>query len=81
MAKRYRVGITRDILDARGESAFGQAPLAILDAGPEIEWEYLPEGRARAHRGSRRALRRAVRQHGTHAWPLWSRDTIADCAW
>ena len=43
MTARYRVGITRDILDSRGEPAFGRAALALLDDAPGIEWEYLPE--------------------------------------
>jgi len=43
MATQHLVGITRDILDSRGEPAFGKAALAILDAAPGIEWEYLPE--------------------------------------
>ncbi|MFN0159742.1 MAG: 2-hydroxyacid dehydrogenase [Burkholderiales bacterium] len=43
MTKKYKVGITRDILDSRGEPAFGREPLAILDAAPGIEWEFLPE--------------------------------------
>ena len=30
MAARFRVGLTRDILDSRGEPAFGQAALKIL---------------------------------------------------
>jgi phosphoglycerate dehydrogenase-like enzyme len=38
----WRVGLTRDILDSRGEPAFGRAPLAILDAAPGLAWEYLP---------------------------------------
>ena len=38
----WRVGLTRDILDSRGEPAFGRAPLATLDAAPELTWEYLP---------------------------------------
>ena len=42
MSKKFRVGITRDILDARGEPAFGRAALAILDRVDELEWEYLP---------------------------------------
>ncbi|MDH4180515.1 MAG: dehydrogenase [Betaproteobacteria bacterium] len=42
MATKFRVGITRDILDSRGEPAFGKAALAILDGAPGIEWEYLP---------------------------------------
>jgi D-3-phosphoglycerate dehydrogenase len=43
MTAKYRVGITRDILDSRGEPAFGKKALEILDAAPGIEWEYLPE--------------------------------------
>jgi D-3-phosphoglycerate dehydrogenase len=43
MAGRLRVGITRDILDARGEPAFGRKPLALLDGAGALDWEYLPE--------------------------------------
>jgi phosphoglycerate dehydrogenase-like enzyme len=43
MARQFRVGISRDILDSRGEPAFGRAALEILDRAPDIEWEYLPE--------------------------------------
>lgn len=43
MSAALKVGITRDILDSRGEPAFGRAALAILDDAPGIEWEYLPE--------------------------------------
>ncbi|MFO1398627.1 MAG: NAD(P)-dependent oxidoreductase [Burkholderiales bacterium] len=43
MTARFRVGITRDILDSRGEPAFGRAALAILEHAPGLEWEYLPE--------------------------------------
>lgn len=43
MTARYRVGITRDILDSRGEPAFGRKALELLDAAPDVEWEYLPE--------------------------------------
>lgn len=43
MPANYRVGLTRDILDSRGEPAFGKAALAILDDAPNVEWEYLPE--------------------------------------
>ncbi|MEP7208296.1 MAG: NAD(P)-dependent oxidoreductase [Casimicrobiaceae bacterium] len=42
MTARYRVGITRDILDSRGEPAFGQAALEVLERAPDLEWEYLP---------------------------------------
>jgi phosphoglycerate dehydrogenase-like enzyme len=40
--KKFRVGLTRDILDSRGEPAFGSAALAILDRDPNVQWEYLP---------------------------------------
>jgi phosphoglycerate dehydrogenase-like enzyme len=40
---KFRVGLTRDILDSRGEPAFGKAALEILDRAPGLEWEYLPE--------------------------------------
>ncbi len=43
MTGRLKVGLTRDILDSRGEPAFGAAALAILDRAPGIDWEYLPE--------------------------------------
>ena len=42
MDEPFRVGITRDILDSRGEPAFGRAALSILDGAPGVEWEYLP---------------------------------------
>lgn len=42
MAK-YKVGITRDILNAKGEPAFGAKALETLDRASDIEWEYLPE--------------------------------------
>jgi phosphoglycerate dehydrogenase-like enzyme len=40
---KYRVGITRDILDSSGEAAFGREALKVLDDARDIEWEYLPE--------------------------------------
>ena len=43
MTARHRVGLTRDILDARGEPAFGTAALDMLDRAPGLVWEYLPE--------------------------------------
>jgi D-3-phosphoglycerate dehydrogenase len=43
MAARFRVGITRDVLDARGEPAFGRKALDILERDGSIDWEYLPE--------------------------------------
>jgi phosphoglycerate dehydrogenase-like enzyme len=43
MAGTFRVGLTRDILDSRGEPAFGRAALAILDRAADVEWEYLAQ--------------------------------------
>ncbi|MEO8677186.1 MAG: NAD(P)-dependent oxidoreductase [Casimicrobiaceae bacterium] len=42
MAKKFRVGLTRDILDSRGQPAFGRAALALLDGAANVEWDYLP---------------------------------------
>ena len=41
MAKAFRVGVTSDILDSRGEPAFGREPLQALD---QLKWEWLPRG-------------------------------------
>ena len=43
MPDKWRVGLTRDILDSRGEPAFGRAALEALDGAPGLDWEYLPE--------------------------------------
>ena len=43
MSTATRVGITRDILDSRGEPAFGRKALALLDGAQNVEWEYLPD--------------------------------------
>jgi len=43
MSDPFRVGITRDILDSRGEPAFGRKALEILDGTPGLEWEYVPQ--------------------------------------
>ena len=42
MTKKFRVGLTRDILDSRGEPAFGRAALGIMDRDANLDWEYLP---------------------------------------
>jgi phosphoglycerate dehydrogenase-like enzyme len=42
VSTKLRVGLTRDILDSRGEPAFGPTALEILDRDPNLEWEYLP---------------------------------------
>jgi len=43
MTNRFRVGITRDVLDSRGEPSFGRKALDILERDGAIDWEYLPE--------------------------------------
>ena len=42
MEKTFRVGVTSDILDSRGEPAFGREPLA--GSRSSFEWEWLPRG-------------------------------------
>jgi len=37
----FRVGVTSDILDSRGEPAFGREPLKALK---HLQWEWLPKG-------------------------------------
>jgi len=39
----FKVGVTSDILDAKGEPVFGREPLQALSA-PGLEWEWLPKG-------------------------------------
>ncbi|HVL55413.1 MAG TPA: NAD(P)-dependent oxidoreductase [Burkholderiaceae bacterium] len=40
---RFRLGLTRDLLTPDGRASFGDAALAVLQANPRIDWEYLPE--------------------------------------
>jgi D-3-phosphoglycerate dehydrogenase len=40
---RFKVGVTSDILDAKGEPVFGREPLEALKV-PGLEWEWLPKG-------------------------------------
>ena len=40
----FRVGITSDLLDARGEPAFDRTVLRSLDEAPGLAWEWLPAG-------------------------------------
>ena len=40
----FRVGVTSDIVDTRGEPAFGREPLQALDRAQGLEWEWLPKG-------------------------------------
>jgi len=39
----FKVGITRDARDARGEPSFGRRALDVLKENPALEWEYLEE--------------------------------------
>lgn len=40
----FKVGVTSDILDARGEPVFGREPLGALDAARGLAWDWLPKG-------------------------------------
>jgi phosphoglycerate dehydrogenase-like enzyme len=42
MAEKFRVALSRDLLDKRGEPCFGREPLAALDSAAGLEWEWLP---------------------------------------
>jgi phosphoglycerate dehydrogenase-like enzyme len=39
----FKLGITRDVLDAKGEPSFGARALEVLKENPALEWRYLPE--------------------------------------
>ena len=41
--KKFRVGLTRDLLDAAGEPTFGRDALRVLDDDPRVEWDILPQ--------------------------------------
>jgi D-3-phosphoglycerate dehydrogenase len=43
MPDAFRLGVTSDILDARGEPAFGREPLNALGV-PNLLWDWLPKG-------------------------------------
>ena len=43
MSARFKVGLSRDLLDGSGAPSFGRAALATLDANPAIDWEFVPE--------------------------------------
>ncbi len=43
MSAAFKVGVTSDILDAKGEPVFGRTPLEALKV-PGLEWEWLPKG-------------------------------------
>lgn len=43
MSATFRVGLTRDLLDSKGEPSFGRGPLGVLEREAGIEYEFLPE--------------------------------------
>ena len=44
--ERFRVGVTRDFLKPDGTLGFGDINLGLLDAAPNVEWEFLAEDTA-----------------------------------
>ena len=66
---RWRVGITRDILDSGGEPAFGRAALAALDKADAIE--VVESAQRRYNDALQRRLRRAGwSEGGCRSWYL-----------
>lgn len=43
MADPFRIGVTRDFLRPNGTLGFGDIGLGLLDAAPNVAWEFLPE--------------------------------------
>jgi lactate dehydrogenase-like 2-hydroxyacid dehydrogenase len=43
MGAKFKVGLTRDLLDGAGRPSFGTEPLAVLDCHDLLEWEFIPE--------------------------------------
>jgi phosphoglycerate dehydrogenase-like enzyme len=39
----FKLGITRDLLDAQGEPCFGHGAFDELNSNPNIDWEWIPE--------------------------------------
>ncbi len=44
MADAFKVGVTSDLLDSRGEPVCGPEPLRALEEAPGLKWEWLPQG-------------------------------------
>lgn len=42
MTAPFRVALSADLLDSKGEPSFGRGPLSLLDAHPAIAWEFMP---------------------------------------
>ena len=78
MGEKFRVGLTRDILDSRGEPAFGATALGILGRAPgDLEWEYLPK--VVRVRSPPIMLRVTTRSMSTSPRGARSRGARADC--
>ena len=43
MTETFRVGLTRDFMNERGEMAWGDMGLGLLDDAPGVEWEVMAE--------------------------------------
>lgn len=39
----FKLGVTRDAMDASGEPNFGRAAFSVLDRNPDLTWEWLAE--------------------------------------
>ena len=39
----FRIGLTKDLLDATGRPSFGEGPMGLLQAQNDIEYEFIPE--------------------------------------
>lgn len=39
----FKLGISRDVLDAQGKPSFGTRALEVLNGNPALQWEYLTE--------------------------------------
>ncbi len=43
MPRRFQIGVTRDFLKADGSLGFGDIGLSLLDADPNVAWEFLAD--------------------------------------
>lgn len=42
-SQRFRVGVTRDLMNRDGSPSFGRETLAMLDDAGNLDWEWIPE--------------------------------------
>ena len=40
----FKVGLSGDLLNSKGEPTFGSTPIGLLDAEPRISWEWMKPG-------------------------------------